>query len=115
MKAIESKDGELLRGAITFNVVGFVRYEDDRLAAATQAFGQRFIGGVQAFAGVDHEDAGGAFFQRLHGLPADHLAQLALIVGDSAGVDHQIARAPDAPDATAAPDAPGSDDGDDKE
>jgi hypothetical protein len=36
MEAIESKDGELLRGAITFNVVGFVRHKDDRLAAATK-------------------------------------------------------------------------------
>jgi len=36
MKAIKSKDGELLRGAITLNVVGFVRHKDDRLAAATK-------------------------------------------------------------------------------
>jgi hypothetical protein len=36
MKAIKSKDGELLRGAITLNVVGFVRHKDDRLAAASQ-------------------------------------------------------------------------------
>ena len=42
MKAIKSKDGELLRGAITLNVVGFVRHKDDGLTAATKQL--RYLG-----------------------------------------------------------------------
>jgi hypothetical protein len=36
MQAIKPQDRELLRGAITFNIVGFVRDKDDRLPAATK-------------------------------------------------------------------------------
>jgi hypothetical protein len=55
MKAIKSKDGELLRGAITFNVVGFVRYEDDRLAAATQQLRHLGVARVRASRCVNKE------------------------------------------------------------
>jgi hypothetical protein len=36
MQAIKPEDRELLGGAIAFNVVGFIRHKDDRLAAAAQ-------------------------------------------------------------------------------
>jgi hypothetical protein len=63
MKAIKSKDGELLRGAITLNVVGFVRHKDDRLAAATQQLCHLGITRVRASSCVNKEQdqVGGAY------------------------------------------------------
>jgi hypothetical protein len=55
MEAIESKDGELLRGAITFNVVGFVRHKDDRLATASQQLRYFGVARVWASCGVNKE------------------------------------------------------------
>jgi hypothetical protein len=53
MKAIKSKDGKLLGGAVALNVVGFVRYEDDRLAAATKQLRHLGIARVRASRCVD--------------------------------------------------------------
>jgi hypothetical protein len=55
MQAIKPKDGELLRGAITFNVVGFVRYKDDRLAAPAQQLRHLGVAGVRASRCVNKE------------------------------------------------------------
>jgi hypothetical protein len=55
MKAIKPQNGELLRGAITLNVVGFVRHKDDRLATASQQLRHFGVAGVRASCGVNEE------------------------------------------------------------
>jgi hypothetical protein len=55
MKAIKPQDGELLRGAITLNVVGFVRHKDDRLATASQQLRHLGVAGVRASGCVNKE------------------------------------------------------------
>jgi hypothetical protein len=55
MKAIKSKDGELLRGAITLNVVGFVRHKDDRLPATTKQLRHLGVARVRASCGINKE------------------------------------------------------------
>jgi len=55
MKAIKPQNGELLRGAITLNIVGFVRHKDDRLAAPAQQLRHFGVARVRASCGVNKE------------------------------------------------------------
>ena len=55
VKAIKPQDGELLGGAVTLNVVGFVCHKDDRLPATTKQLRHLSVARVRASCRVNKE------------------------------------------------------------